>query len=163
MASILVLGAAWIAATEKVSTAITATARRIRKNHVPKHSLKGGPFFHGPSLAGGGVDYGLMSFYRFSRSASDDCEGKGDENESVLHGRIPSLIISACPVLRRRAVTKITEFSFQTSHFVSVRDLPGFAFRAHGAELRQATGTAVAATHMTAGDPDGIIQASMVD
>jgi hypothetical protein len=29
IASILVLGTAWIAATEKVSTAITATARRI--------------------------------------------------------------------------------------------------------------------------------------
>ena len=59
------------------------------KNRVPKHGLKGGPFFHRPSLAGGGVDYGLMSFYRFSRSASYDCEGKGDENERVFHGRIP--------------------------------------------------------------------------
>jgi hypothetical protein len=116
--------------------------QKNRKNRVPKHSLKGGPFFHGPSLAGGGVDYGLMSFYRFSRSASDDCEGKGDENESVFHGRIPSLMIPACPVLRRRAVTKITEFSFQTRHFVSIQDLPGFAFGAHGGELRQAAGAA---------------------
>jgi hypothetical protein len=33
-------------------------------------------------------------------------------------------------------VTKITEFSFQTRHFVSVQDLPGFAFGAHGGELR---------------------------
>jgi hypothetical protein len=101
--------------------------QKNRKNRVPKHSLKGGPFFHGPSLAGGGVDYGLMSFYRFSRSASYDCEGKGDDNERVFHGRIPSLLVSACPVLRQWAVTKITEFSFQTRHFVSVQNLPGFA------------------------------------
>ena len=67
--------------------------QKNRKNRVPKHSLKGGPFFHGPSLAGGGVDYGLMSFNRFSRSASYDCEGKGDENERVFHGRIPSLTV----------------------------------------------------------------------
>jgi len=33
----------------------------------------------------------------------------------------------------------------------------------HSGELRQAAGAAVAATHVTAGDPDGIIQASMVD
>jgi hypothetical protein len=81
-----------------------------------------------------------MSFYRLSRSASDDCEGKGYENERVFHGRIPSLTISPCPVLRRRAVTKITEFSFQTRHFVPVQDLPGCAFGAHGGELRQAAG-----------------------
>jgi hypothetical protein len=92
-----------------------------QKNRVPKHSLKGGPFFHGPSLAGGGVDYGLMSFYRFSRSASYDCEGKGDENERVFHGRIPSLLVSACPGWRRWAVTKITECSFQTRAFMSSR------------------------------------------
>jgi len=76
-----------------------------------------------------------MSFYRFSRSASDDCEGKGDENERVFHGRLPSLTISVCPVLRWRAVTKITEFSFQTRHFVSVQDLPGFALWASFAKL----------------------------
>ncbi len=35
-------------------------------------------------------------------------------------------MLSACPVLRQWAVTKITEFSFQTRHFVSVQDLPGF-------------------------------------
>ena len=32
---------------------------------------------------------GLMSFNRFSRSANDNREGKGDENESAFHGRIP--------------------------------------------------------------------------
>jgi hypothetical protein len=101
--------------------------QKNRKNRVPKHSLKGGPFFHGPSLAGGGVDYGLMSFYRFSRSASDDCEGKGDENESVFHGRIPSLTVSACPGSGGWAVTIITKCSFQTGHFMPVRDLLGSA------------------------------------
>jgi hypothetical protein len=30
------------------------------------------------------------------------------------------LMVPACPVLRQWAVTKITEFSFQTRHFVSV-------------------------------------------
>ena len=104
--------------------------QKNRKNRVPKHGLKGGPFFHRPSLAGGGVDYGLMSFYRFSRSATYDCEGKGDENERVFHGRIPSLMVSVCPVLRQWAVTKITEFSFQTRHFVSIQDLPGFVLYA---------------------------------
>ena len=29
-----------------------------------------------------------MSFNRFSRSASDDCQGKGDENEGVFHGHV---------------------------------------------------------------------------
>jgi hypothetical protein len=71
-----------------------------------------------------------MSFYRFSRSATYDCEGKGDENERVFHGRIPSLMVSVCPVLRQWAVTKITEFSFQTRHFVSIQDLPGFVLYA---------------------------------
>jgi len=42
-----------------------------------------------------------MSFYRFSRSASDDCEDKGDENETVFHSDIPSLTVSACASLRR--------------------------------------------------------------
>jgi len=83
--------------------------------------------FHRPSMVGCGVEHGLMSFNRFSRSARDNCQGKGDENERAFHGRTPSLIVSACPVLRHWAVTKITEFSFQTRHFVSVQDLPGFA------------------------------------
>ena len=30
-----------------------------------------------------------MSFYRFSRCASDDCEDKGDENETVFHSDNP--------------------------------------------------------------------------
>ena len=47
------------------------------------------PEMQGRSEVGSGVDHGLMSFNRFSRSASDDCEGKGDENESVFHGHIP--------------------------------------------------------------------------
>ncbi len=62
----------------------------------------------GRSVASGGVDHGLMSFNRFSCSASDDCEGKGDENESAFHGRIPSLTISAWPIGRGWAVIKIT-------------------------------------------------------
>ncbi len=40
-------------------------------------------------LTGGGIDYGLMSFNRFGRSANDDREGKGDEDDSVFHDRVP--------------------------------------------------------------------------
>ena len=90
-------------------------------------------FLTGGSVAGGGVDDGLMRFNRFNRSASDECEGKGNENESLFHSRIPSLTVSVCPGWRRVAVTKITECSFQ--------DLPLLPFGAHRGELRQAAGT----------------------
>jgi len=54
-------------------------------------------FLNGRSVAGGGADYGLMSFYRFSRSASDDCKDKGDENKTIFHSRTPSLKVSLAP------------------------------------------------------------------
>ena len=48
---------------------------------------------YGRSLVGGGVDDGLMSLNHLSRSASHECESKGDDNESLFHGRIPSLTV----------------------------------------------------------------------
>jgi hypothetical protein len=82
-----------------------------------------------------------MSFYRFSCSASNDCEDKGDENETVFHNRIPSLTVSACPGLRRWAVTKITEMLVSDEAFyVRPGTSPVLPFGAHGGELRQAAG-----------------------
>jgi hypothetical protein len=84
-----------------------------------------------------------MSFYRFSRSASDDCEDKGDENETVFHIRIPSLTISVCPGLRRWAVTKITEMLVSDTAFcVRPRTSSVLPFGAVGGQLRLAAGTA---------------------
>ncbi len=74
-----------------------------------------------------------MSFNRFSRSASDDCDDKGDENETVFHSRIPSLTVSACRGLRRWAVTVVTKCASQT---------PISALCEPGGELRQAAGAA---------------------
>jgi hypothetical protein len=43
---------------------------------------------------GSGVGHGLMGLDRFSGGASNNSESKGDENESVFHGRIPYLTLA---------------------------------------------------------------------
>ena len=95
----------------------------------------------GRSVPGGGVDHGLMSFDGLSRSASYQCEGKGDENESLFHGHIPSLPSSACPGLGGWAVTEITGILISDEAFyVRPGPPPGLPFWAHGGALRQAAG-----------------------
>jgi hypothetical protein len=67
-----------------------------------------------------------MSFNRLSRSASDDCEGEGDENERVFHGRVPLLTVSACPAGGSGAVIKIRECSFADKGHLSRAEHPRF-------------------------------------
>ena len=123
-------GAACVGVVSECGRLMGSQLRQCRSCFTSRRPVQ---FPYGLSVAGGGVDDGLMRFNRFNRSATDECEGKGNENESLFHSRIPSLTVSVCPGWRRVAVTKITECSFQ--------DLPLLPFGAHGGELRQAAGT----------------------